>query len=150
MSNVKLFNSLFMFAVSTTSLELTHIPEVTQSAACTLYLQILFEDNCSLSMSDWEKSRTIWLQIGIKRTTLPWVIWLLCLLHKHTGSLLKCRHISHHIRPSPTAAADKVCKPWQTPTSNRNHWCLSHCLTTAQMSCPALCNGPWQPVVAEW
>ncbi len=43
MSNVKLFNSLLVLAVSTTSLELTHISEAAQSAACTLYLQILFE-----------------------------------------------------------------------------------------------------------
>lgn len=81
---------------------------------------------------------------------MPWVIWLLCLLHKHIGILLKCRHICHHRRSSPTAATDKVYKAWWTPTSIWNHWCLSHCLTTAQMSHPALCNGPWEPVVAEW
>lgn len=50
MSNVKLFNSLFMFAVSTTSLELTHIPEVTQSDSFKSCLKITapFKAQCRI------------------------------------------------------------------------------------------------------
>jgi len=70
--------------VSTSSFVLTNIPV---SESC-LSLQILFKDNwplLSIVLDQWRSRRTIWLQSSIKRTTLPWIIWLLCLLHKHTG-----------------------------------------------------------------